>query len=260
MQYKLEPPLRWVGDKRWLVPHLQPLWEPHQCRRLVEPFCGGLYTALGLLPARALLNDSNPHLINFYRWLKKGLVLSLPIRNDIHVYYTYREHFNRLLAQGNRDTKRAAELFYYFNCTGYEGMCRFNAQGQFNVPFGGYTRIKYQTDFTAYREVFENWQFITGHFQDIPLEPSDFVYADPPHGIELTQEVGKVFDWEDQQRLAKWLAQHRGPVVLCNEAADPIIELYAGLGFSVSILEGPPSSRSGGEKTSAREALAIRGV
>jgi len=31
---------------------------------LVEPFCGGLAVTLGLRPARALLNDANPHVIN----------------------------------------------------------------------------------------------------------------------------------------------------------------------------------------------------
>ena len=65
----LRPPLKWAGGKRWLVSHLKPIWQKHQDRRYVEPFCGGLAVALGLQPARALLNDVNPHLINFYRWV-----------------------------------------------------------------------------------------------------------------------------------------------------------------------------------------------
>ena len=69
----LRPPLKWAGGKRWQIPHLRPLWEPHAHRRLVEPFCGGLAVALGLNPATALLNDANPHLVNFYRWLQRGL-------------------------------------------------------------------------------------------------------------------------------------------------------------------------------------------
>ncbi|CAG0971204.1 partial Modification methylase DpnIIA, partial [Anaerolineae bacterium] len=73
----LKPPLKWAGGKRWLVPRLQLLWEVHLKQypeaRLVEPFCGGLAVTLGLQPERALLNDINPHLINFYRWLQKGL-------------------------------------------------------------------------------------------------------------------------------------------------------------------------------------------
>src|ERR1019366_7220989 len=62
----VRPPLKWAGGKRWQVPHLVSLWQSNAHRRLVEPFCGGLAVTLGLMPDRALLNDINPHLINFY--------------------------------------------------------------------------------------------------------------------------------------------------------------------------------------------------
>jgi DNA adenine methylase len=59
---RLAPPLKWAGGKRWQIPHLQPMWDSHSHRRLVEPFGGGLAVTLGLMPHRALLNDVNPHL------------------------------------------------------------------------------------------------------------------------------------------------------------------------------------------------------
>jgi DNA adenine methylase len=31
---------------------------------------------------------------------------------------------------------RSGGLFYYLNRTGYNGLCRFNSRGVFNVPFG----------------------------------------------------------------------------------------------------------------------------
>ena len=64
------------------------LWEPHSHRRLVEPFCGGLAMALGLMPRRALLNDINPHVINFYQCLKKGLVIELPMKKSAKQSYS----------------------------------------------------------------------------------------------------------------------------------------------------------------------------
>ena len=70
----LDPPLKWAGGKRWLVPRLRELYAPHRHRRLVEPFVGGMAVALGLMPERALLADRNPHLIHFYQWLQRGLV------------------------------------------------------------------------------------------------------------------------------------------------------------------------------------------
>jgi len=48
----------------------------------VEPFCGGLAVALGLRPQRAILNDVNPHLINFYKQLQRGLELTIRMRNE----------------------------------------------------------------------------------------------------------------------------------------------------------------------------------
>ena len=107
----MTPPLKWAGGKRWLVPHLQPLWTAHAQRRLVEPFCGGLAVALGLRPDRALLNDINPHLINFYRQLQRGLQITLPMENDSALYYASRTRFNTLIREGEAQSAEAASLF-----------------------------------------------------------------------------------------------------------------------------------------------------
>ncbi len=78
-------PLKWAGGKRWLADTIAELYAPHRHRRLVEPFVGGLAIALTLKPERALLNDINPHLINFYRWLQRGLRIDIVLENDPEV-------------------------------------------------------------------------------------------------------------------------------------------------------------------------------
>src|SRR5262245_13084175 len=108
----VRPPLKWAGGKRWQLPEIRSLWAPHAQRRLVEPFCGGLAIALGLRPDRALLNDVNPHVINFYRWLKAGLRISIPMKNDEALFYRHRERFNALLRVGKGNSQEAAGLFY----------------------------------------------------------------------------------------------------------------------------------------------------
>ena len=130
------PLLKWAGGKRWQVPHLRTLWAAHAHRRLVEPFCGGLAVTLGLAPSRALLNDANPHLINFYWWVQKGLVTDIEMANDRALFYRHRDRFNELLASGDAGSRESAALFYYLNRTGFNGLCRFNRRGLFNVPFG----------------------------------------------------------------------------------------------------------------------------
>ncbi len=176
----LKPPLKWAGGKRWLVPHLKPIWEQHEHRRYVEPFCGGLAVVLGLQPKQALLNDVNPHLINFYRQVQSGLEIQLPMRNDEKLFYRHRDRFNHLIRNGGAGTAEAAQLFYYLNRTCFNGLCRFNKSGDFNVPFGTYTTINYATHFSEYTSAFRRWQFSNEDIGNLKLEAEDFIYADPP--------------------------------------------------------------------------------
>ncbi len=204
----VRPPLKWAGGKRWQVPVLEPLWEPFRNRRLVEPFCGGLAVAIGLVPERALLNDVNPHVINLYQWLKKGLFIPFVMANDEAHYYKARTRFNELLSTGKGNTAEAAGLFYYLNRTGYNGLCRFNSKGGFNVPFGTYKTINYRTEFPEYKGAFKRWMFTCMDFEQLELEPADFIYADPPYDVEFTQYSKGGFGWGEQERAAEWLAKH----------------------------------------------------
>ena len=256
----LPPPLKWAGGKRWQLPHLRPLWAPHAHRRLVEPFCGGLAVALGLMPERALLNDVNPHLVNFYRWLKRGLRIDETLENDAEVFYRHRGRFNQLLAEGRSRSREAAALFYFLNRTGYNGLCRFNRQGQFNVPFGRYRRIAYKRDFSAYRVVFGKWSFRTGDFERTLLHADDFVYADPPYDVPFTQYARQGFSWADQVRTGEWLSMHPGPVVLVNQATERIVRLYEELGFRLRMLSAPRLISCTGDRSPALEVLAVRNL
>lgn len=227
---------------------------------MVEPFCGGLAIALGLMPSRAVLNDANPHLINFYRWLQKGLQVDWRMVNDQATYYDRRERFNALLEAGKSSTRESAGLFYYLNRTGYNGLCRFNKSGQFNVPFGRYKTINYVSDFSAYKNVLSAWSFTLGDVSDLALDPRDFVYADPPYDVEFTHYSQGGFSWEDQERTAVLLAKHGGPVVLVNQSTDRIERLYKSLGFSVRELEAPRRISCNGDRSPAREVIATRNI
>jgi DNA adenine methylase len=258
----VRPPLKWAGGKRWQIPHLRPLWEPHSTRRLVEPFCGGLAVAVSLAPSRALLNDVNPHVINIYRWLKRGLpeATNVEMVNQAEPYYANRVRFNSLLRAGQQDSADAAALFYYLNRTGYNGLCRFNQQGEFNVPFGRYKRLEYKSDFGEYVAAFANFEFTNVDFTAMVLDDEDFVYADPPYDVEFRQYSQYGFDWEQQERTAEWLAKHPGPVVLSNQATGRIKELYKKLGYQLTTREGPRMISCTGDRTPAKEVLATRNL
>ena len=305
----LPPPLKWAGGKRWLAPYLAPYWSEHSTCRLVEPFCGGLAVTLSLGPERALLNDRNPHLIYFYSWLKRGLVIGtekaegggpksevrspkpeleghrsrvedrksesrdqagksksqereviLAMENDERLFYAHRQRFNTLQRNGGAKSAEGASLFYYLNRTGFNGLCRFNSRGEFNVPFGEYKRITYVRDFTPYRRQFENWELTSGDFESVQLADEDFVYADPPYDVPFTQYSKEGFDWNEQVRAAEWLARHPGAVILSNQATNRIVALYEKLGFKLRFLDAPRRISCTGDRTPAREVLAFKNV
>jgi DNA adenine methylase len=257
---KYRPPLKWAGGKRWLVSQLETLWAKHQQRRYIEPFCGGLAIVLGLEPEQAVLNDANPHLINFYKQLQKGLTLEIEMRNDEELFYQHRQRFNGLILDGKDKSSEAAQLFYYLNRTCFNGLCRFNQKGEFNVPFGTFKQIRYVSDFLSYRKLFRGWSFSTGDFCSLELGKEDFIYADPPYDVEFTTYSAGGFSWEDQQRAARWLAAHHGPVVISNQKTDRIVELYQELGFRLEYLDGPRRISCTGDRSAAKEVLALKNL
>jgi DNA adenine methylase len=256
----LTPPLKWAGGKRWLAPAVEKLWRSVEARTLVEPFCGGLAISFGLRPEGARLNDVNPHLINFYHWISKGFDLSVELENDATVYYKNRARFNELISSGRGGSSEAAALFYYLNRTGYNGLCRFNSSGLFNVPFGRYVRIQYKSNFADYADQLRDWQFTNEDFEVTAVERGDFIYADPPYDVPFTQYSAGGFTWNDQVRLVTWLTRHDGPVVLSNQATERIIQLYSDHGFALTFLDAPRRINNTGDRTPAREVLATRGL
>ena len=257
---EMPPPLKWAGGKRWLVPTLKKLWRGHEHRRLVEPFVGGMAVALGLRPDRALLNDQNEHVINFYRWLQKGLKPTIPSGSESQTYYDNRTEFNRLIVERKQEQQKAAMLFYYLNRNCYNGLCRFNRSGGFNTPHGKYKNPQYLEDLTAYREAVQGWEFTAGDFAAIELGRGDFLYADPPYDDAFTDYSAGGFSWQDQVRLANWLANHDGPIVVSNHATARILKLYQERDFDVSqVVPAPRMINCTGDRSPALEMVATRG-
>jgi DNA adenine methylase len=182
------------------------------------------------------------------------------MRNSERLYYQHRSRFNRLLHGDAPGSAEAASLFYYLNRTGYNGLCRFNARGEFNVPFGRYSRINYVRDFSVYGAALSPWTFTAQDFTRLPLDAEDFIYADPPYDVDFTKYSRTGFSWEDQVRTAEWLARHPGPVALANQATRRIVALYRKLGFTLMKLDGPRRISCTGDRQPAREVLALRNL
>jgi DNA adenine methylase len=182
------------------------------------------------------------------------------MQNSETYFYEQRTLFNQLIREGKADGEQAAGLFYYLNRTCYNGLCRFNSKGEFNVPFGRYKKLIYKTDFSEYVPAFAQWEFMCMDFDKLPLEADDFIYADPPYDVQFTQYSKEAFGWDEQVRLAERLAQHAGPVVLSNQATDRIQELYRRLGYHITVLTAPRLINCTGDRTPAQEVLATKNL
>jgi len=257
---ELDPALKWPGSKRWMIPRLREIYGKHRHRRLVEPFVGSMAVALGLNPDHALLQDVNPHLVNFHTRLCDPKPFQIEMENTETLYYGYRKAFNELVARGMQNTQAAAEIFYYLNRTGFNGLCRFNASGEYNVPYGKYDSINYRRDFSEYAPVVRRWELWCGGFETILTEPNDFVYLDPPYDDTFTDYSAGGFSWRDQIWLAKIYANHPGPVVASNQATERVMQLYRDLGFKIERIEAPRMISSDGNREPALEMFATKNV
>lgn len=275
MTKDLTPAVKWAGGKSWLLPYIECKFEPFRKKtRFVEAFAGGMALALGLAPITATINDVNPHLINLYHWLKIGLPADRDIKtgeartlvrmeNCREVYLANRDRFNALIAADQWNTQEAALLFWYLNRTGFNGLCRFNKKGGYNVPFGKYASIDYagiMEKFLQITPAIQGWRFLNRDFSKIPLNSSDFVFCDPPYDVPFTAYSKDGFTWYDQVRLAEWAGAHKGPVVCTNQATERIVDLYTKHGFEIHLLQAPRRIACNGNRVKVEEMVAIKNL
>ena len=136
-----KPFLKWAGGKTKLVPFIELNLPSKPRRRLVEPFAGSAALSLALDFDAYLLNDANPDLIGLYRLLKQekqefidfAHSFFIPENNRESRFYELREQFNH-----SNDLPERSALFIYLNRHAFNGLCRYNSKGKFNVPFGRY--------------------------------------------------------------------------------------------------------------------------
>ena len=163
----MKPFIKWAGGKHRLVPQIQALLPTGQ--RLVEPFVGSGAVWLNTSYPEARLADANRDLILLYQTLQQhGATfidycrqLFVNENNDAERYYGLRDRFN-----GSRDPWEKSALFLYLNRHGYNGLCRYNASGGFNVPFGRYRHPYFpQEEMSYFYQKSQSAQFIHANRQ-----------------------------------------------------------------------------------------------
>ena len=256
-QTPVDPPLKWAGGKRWLVPFFAKLLPQFKIYSFIEPFCGAAAVTLGCRPQCSFISDINYPLINFYAQVQKGLKVDFDLRNEKEYYYEVRTKFNAMLKDPKHDREELALMFYYLNRTGFNGLCRFNNKGEYNVPFGRYRVIYYRSNFDDIRNALSATAICNCSYDKVPVtKDDDFVYADPPYDVEFTKYSARDFTWEDQVALANWLTYLPCPFVVSNSATPRILDLYRKCGFNMKMIDAPRRIAANGNRDTAFEVLA----
>lgn len=257
------PFLKWAGGKYSLLPELERLIPAG--KRLIEPFVGGGSVFLNSdKHADFLLADVNPDLINLYQML--SVVPDLVTRwardffdvlNNEGGFLACRDEFN---SQHMAGPERAA-AFLYLNRHCFNGLIRYNRDGQFNVGYGKYRAPHFpDKELKAFTDMAHNCVFMNAGFRRTLLlaGEGDVVYCDPPYEplpgtTGFTNYSAGGFSWDDQTALAECCvaAHQRGAkVVISNSTAPRVIELYEQHGFT---LHHVSARRAISSKSSTRE-------
>lgn len=224
----MKPFLKWAGNKYGIIQRVKAVLPPGG--RLIEPFAGSTAVFLNTDFSEAILNDINTDLMNLYRFLRQDGQLFIgycrtffvPETNNPETYYQFRKIFNT-----TSDIRLKAALFLYFNRHGYNGLCRYNNQGGFNVPFGKYAKPYFpEQEMQAFYEKIQSATLLNQDFLSVMemAQAGDVIYCDPPY-VPLTETANFTsysrggFGPKEQQALAdmaKTLSKRGVHVVISN--------------------------------------------
>lgn len=223
----LVPPIKCQGIKTKLVPFIAEHFTPTDTATWIEPFMGSGVVAFNILPKKAILCDKNQHLINFYSQIQAGTITHEVVRSFLEYhgeklreggaeYYKFmRDEFNK---------NHEPLYFLFLNRSDFNGMIRFNKNGNFNVPFcqkpdrfakSYITKIVNQVKKVEKIIKTHNWKFVCCDWRQAFdfAEPGDYIYLDPPYIGRDTSYVG---EWpeEDAVELANYSHKTKANVCL----------------------------------------------
>jgi len=221
------PPIKSQGIKTKLVPWIQSIIPSDFNGTWIEPFMGTGAVAFNVAPRRAILCDTNPHLVNFYASILSGEITPEVVKDFLTCegeillskgedhYYFVRERFN---------SEHSPLDFLFINRAGFNGMIRFNRKGGFNIPFcrkpqrfaqAYITKITNQVRWVSKLIKAKEFTFKCQDFNKTIEEASstDVIYCDPPY---IDRHVDYYNGWGDahERELFSKLSNFKGKFIL----------------------------------------------
>lgn len=262
--------LKYAGSKSKLLDRIKAVLP--KGNRLIEPFVGSGVVFLNADYNEYLLADSNKDIINLFIHLQKEGKEFISYckeffaerNNNKTTFYEYRELFNT-----TSDTRLKAALFVYMNRHCFNGLCRYNSKGIFNVPFGKYKLPLFPE--VAMLDFYTKSQqaiFKVADFRDTMAgaKKGDIVYCDPPYvplsaTSSFAEYTSEGFGIKEQKALADMalkLSNNDIPVIISNHNAELTRELYKQAKITTFDVQRTISC-SGDNRKKVSELLAIFG-
>lgn len=229
---KTKPFLKWAGNKVHCLEFI--LKSLPAGKRLIEPFAGSGAVFINSNYPSYLLAERNRDLITLYESLRREGHSFIDFCEDYFIrannspehYYRLREHFNQM-----QPCRERAAVFLYLNRHGYNGLCRFNLKGFYNVPFGRYRRPYFpRQEMMLFHQRSQSVQFLHADFRETfaLAEKGDIIYCDPPYvplsaSASFSSYIDKRFSERDQIELAELAmasAKKGVTVVISNHDTD----------------------------------------
>lgn len=221
------PPIKSQGIKTKLIHWINSIIPSDFNGAWVEPFMGTGAVAFNVAPCRAVLCDTNPHLINFYSAIARNEITPEIVNNYLNRegvlllkkgeehYYYIRDRFN---------TEHSPLDFLFVNRAGFNGMIRFNRKGGFNIPFcrkpnrfaqAYVTKITNQVAWVAKVIKIKDFSFKCQNFDDTISQATenDIIYCDPPY-IDRHVDYYNGWDGTHENILFKRLIDFPGRFIL----------------------------------------------
>lgn len=232
--------LKFPGNKYRVLDKLLPLFPPGN--RFIEPFVGSGVVFVNTEYNEYVIGDVNKDLMSLYYYISKlqdGSEFDnfLDRLNLLFSCGNNEGHYNKIREAFNSSDYNRHEQFIYLNRHGFNGLCRYNKNGKFNVAFGQYKHVYFpDKELTFYNEKLKQVnEFKWGNFQGCfnGTGVGDVVYCDPPYvplnKTGFTNYFGNQFVMSDQKALVDCAisARNRGAVVLIsNHDLEATRELY----------------------------------
>ena len=227
----MNPMIKYRGGKSKEISHFISNM-PENYNRYIEPFFGGGALYFYLEPQNAIINDVNTKLYLFYKQMQEEYPSARKQLDELQMvyeqnqkeyeelkkkhpeervenknealYYKIRDMFNHKIESEYLE----AVVYFFINKTAYSGMIRYNAKGEYNVPFGRYKNLNTKLITDKHYELLKRTEIYNYDYSEIfnMAGNNDFIFLDPPYDCVFSDYGNEAyrdgFGEDEHRRLA----------------------------------------------------------